>query len=1699
MIVTASCIGCKDLTSGLAYREGESWLSADGCNRCQCVAGVSKCSTCSRVDCAHPDVSGCCPKCDGCSYEEKVFADQTVFTSISRPCDRCQCRKGTVTCVTRQCPSLANCREPLTLAGACCAICLSCGSKSNGERWSEDECTSCECMDGNVRCDRIDCGPARCSNPVSVQGVCCPQCNACSFQGLYYNDGQTFSPDGCQSCECSRGNIICVPPQCEPLECDNVYTPSGECCHKCLDGCEYSGRHYDDGAEFTPSYNPCLTCSCNDHKVRCGNSYCPPAAELNCSRPIALPGDCCPSFCPSCVFEGKEYGHGDNWKPASRPCEMCICFNGVVSCRTRRRCDVSCTYGVYEDGECCSPCTDCKLDGEVHLDGSSFARITSGGCAECVCRGGNIQCSVIKESCPLIDCLQPIQIPDTCCPECPQCSNGRSHGDRWRNEADRCEICECRDERVSCYREPCPAVRDDCETLVTETGDCCPVCMDCVSDSNSLVINGTDFVSNTDRCSTCNCLNQEIRCSRVACPPLWCNNSVTPQGECCPICTDCRAENGAIYRSGESFVSDADPCVTCECQEGELDCISTTCAELSCNSPVYMAGQCCPTCGECLTSSGLVYDNGDAFDSSDDKCSECSCIDGAISCSRRKCPAIFCEDPVLLPDKCCPICVTRQCDYQGTKLVDGESVDVGCKVCKCQTGKVICSARVCPAIGCPNPVMGECCPICTDCLYNGEILFSGSSATDLDTCKTCSCTNGTVSCSQLTCPPVDCNFPTIESCCETCTSGCNYEGVVYTQDETFRTVGKPCEECTCVNGSVVCEEETCSLPVDCLETYRSPGECCDVCTSCPVPASTGRRIFTSPFAESTPVASDAIGRRAGDLWMIADGQTFYDHTDCSECTCEEGSLACGPIQDCPIPACTHPRTDACCPSCDACAYANTTLRSGESTISIENPACEDCVCTDGNVQCYSRCQAVLCLGKTKLDDCGCQVCDDQSICKLDGNGTVIYKSGESWTDDSNCACTCERGHVECETCQRNLQCLYREPDPNSCCQERCKGCTVDQMHYVSGATWSQDGCRQTCACHAGIVTCIEKIVKDDFCASLPPLCDDSDRQVVDSCCDVTTPSQCSCSVDNKMLAVGEIFRPNTADVCTVCTCVEEPLTGTSYLECYEPVCPDVSSCPAEDLYFPDAGSCCPICQQQLPYDCTESAEGEVLEPLYSPCEQCLCSGNTWICSQKTCPDIDCPQNEQLIQPGECCPTCAGCYNDAVRQAHGSSWQHETDPCATCRCSYGEIICERTVTCPPLFCTQGRKTFTPVGECCQVCGDPVTGDDCLDSRGRTQAHGSGWPVDDCTQCECLFGQVNCTVEECPQLECKSDETLVIEEGICCPSCVKQPAMCKVYGDPHYRTFDGETLHFQGFCSYEMVKDCDFDTFSIIAVHDDRDTESVSWIKGAIVVAGNLRIRLGQGLWAEVNGVNVTFPFQHSSALVIRLLPTTLVLQSDSLGFKFTWDGAAYGEVEVDSKLKGKLCGLCGNFNDNQKDELTLRDGTVVNSHSRFGDSWKVEGSQCSAVTTDVNPCDVAGYDVKKKAIEQCAILQGEVFAPCHRAVPPDDYVFSCVYDMCACNSTERCLCDVLTAYAGACKNSYVRVQWRTHERCALSCDMKKGLIFDECGPVCPRTCDNFNRPLGELGKECLKPCEPGCQCPAGLVLHNGRCITTDLCP
>lgn len=83
--------------------------------------------TCQRrpcpVHCLNPIPSDtCCPICDDCFYEGVVHTQGHTFASVSSPCERCTCVRGTVSCVPVVCPPTA-CHQPLTEPGQCCPEC----------------------------------------------------------------------------------------------------------------------------------------------------------------------------------------------------------------------------------------------------------------------------------------------------------------------------------------------------------------------------------------------------------------------------------------------------------------------------------------------------------------------------------------------------------------------------------------------------------------------------------------------------------------------------------------------------------------------------------------------------------------------------------------------------------------------------------------------------------------------------------------------------------------------------------------------------------------------------------------------------------------------------------------------------------------------------------------------------------------------------------------------------------------------------------------------------------------------------------------------------------------------------------------------------------------------------------------------------------------------------------------------------------------------------------------------------------------------------------------------------------------------------------------------------------------------------------------------------------------------------------------
>lgn len=121
---------------------------------------------------------------------------------------------------------------------------------------------------------------------------------------------------------------------------------------------------------------------------------------------------------------------------------------------------------------------------------------------------------------------------------------------------------------------------------------------------------------------------------------------------------------------------------------------------------------------------------------------------------------------------------------------------------------------------------------------------------------------------------------------------------------------------------------------------------------------------------------------------------------------------------------------------------------------------------------------------------------------------------------------------------------------------------------------------------------------------------------------------------------------------------------------------------------------------------------------------------------------------------------------------------------------------------------------------------------------------------------MQGKVRCAMPMCPPLNvpCPPNSRLEHPEGQCCPRCVESESIilvtrlnqkknyfcnnfflfsgdgvCTVFGDPHYRTFDGKFFSFKGACKYQLASDCFGHTFSIRVTNDARSTRSSAWTK------------------------------------------------------------------------------------------------------------------------------------------------------------------------------------------------------------------------------------------------------------------------------
>ncbi|XP_047020997.1 BMP-binding endothelial regulator protein-like [Helicoverpa zea] len=474
---------------------------------------------------------------------------------------------------------------------------------------------------------------------------------------------------------------------------------------------------------------------------------------------------------------------------------------------------------------------------------------------------------------------------------------------------------------------------------------------------------------------------------------------------------------------------------------------------------------------------------------------------------------------------------------------------------------------------------------------------------------------------------------------------------------------------------------------------------------------------------------------------------------------------------------------------------------------------------------------------------------------------------------------------------------------------------------------------------------------------------------------------------------------------------------------------------------------CPVCDECV-INGQRVWEGRDVRIPEEPCLSCRCLHGALSCAKRACPVLPCTRLQQYTPPGECCPKCLHPTSEKILPNSGSTTMKpciignkyhvhaldrpfRVDPCTDCTCLNGTAVCTRH-TCPVLTCG-ARALPPPPGKCCPECPQVEEAKAACVIGRKTYQEGETWQLDACKSCECHGGEPRCAMERCPILTCPPDQTLRQLPGQCCQKCVDIDGICTVFGDPHYKTFDGKFYSFQGSCKYQLASDCVNGTFSIRISNDARNTSHSSWTRTATLRIGGTKINMGKKMRIKVNGHRVMLPHKIEGVADITRSNGSVLLKAD-IGIQLLWDGDGFLEVTVSSVYKGKLCGLCGNFNSVARDDMKTRDGRLLNDTWRFGASWRVGGTRaCTRRQKRPGP-NMYRQSKMMKARRLCrGFRRYEEFTDCGTKVNPQNYQEACEVDARSCSGTH-CHCAAYRAYARECARvgaeprNWARVAW-----------------------------------------------------------------------
>uniref|UniRef100_A0A8U8B4S0 Uncharacterized protein n=1 Tax=Geospiza parvula TaxID=87175 RepID=A0A8U8B4S0_GEOPR len=450
----------------------------------------------------------------------------------------------------------------------------------------------------------------------------------------------------------------------------------------------------------------------------------------------------------------------------------------------------------------------------------------------------------------------------------------------------------------------------------------------------------------------------------------------------------------------------------------------------------------------------------------------------------------------------------------------------------------------------------------------------------------------------------------------------------------------------------------------------------------------------------------------------------------------------------------------------------------------------------------------------------------------------------------------------------------------------------------------------------------------------------------------------------------------------------------------------------------------------------------------------------------------------------------------------------------CQAAGVTLLPWRNATFCPLQCPPNSYYDPCMTGCPATCVDQQAPQNCSKPCVEGCACSSGFLLsgDTCVpeaNCGCHFEGSYYTVSENPALLCRplpghssactflphtlrfGDEVCKVQDGQrgCYPA---STAVCHIYGDPHYSTFDGKLHHFQGSCNYTAVTGCDNSSvgFSVTTPANEHrgGNTRVSYVRYVDVDVADQRIRLGQGGVVMVNGVEEILPCSPSAGVQVVSSGFYTMVMTD-FGLRVKFDGKHRVEVTLPSTFGQKVCGMCGNYNGIAADDFQNPEGTMEPDSTSLGNSWEVSNNTEPLPTPACNETD-------KQLISSshfCGLLNDTSgpFQVCHAVLSPSSYFDTCSYDLCELGLDRETLCKSLQSYADACQSLGVHIPVWRNATFSITCPANSH--YEPCAAACPATCVDPTAP-----DNCSLPCVEGCVCDSGYLLYNDRCVPSQQC-